>query len=821
MAKRHGLSSLRTVVAVLVLGVQGGQAQETTPAPVEPGAIHEDTIQSHSMDSEEQTGDVSERGIPRISIPGLPDSSPLRPKIQIPHKVRPTIRVPPRGKPHDAPSDGDLKNPDDSGASQAQAWLGKFVPNQVIVKLRPGMSLPVATKQQFGLQPLRSTSGGHVLFRFVVPQGMPHLVNPVVFAQELAKQAAVLFALPNRIYLPDRVPNDPLFPKQWHFLENGNGQGQSPGGIGLPSVWDRTRGSRSVVVAVIDTGIVGNHPDIDLGNVLPGFDFISDVTRAKDGDGRDADPTDPGDGTGLGDCIPGVAGKPDTWHGNNVAGVIGMGKTNNAKGIAGVNWEVGILPVRVSGRCGSDDVDLYDAIKWAAGLPVPDAPLNQTPAKILNISLGSIGVCDRLIQEAINEVVTKKGVSIVVGAGNNSGPAMFHAPGNCQHVITVAASDDQGHLAPYSNFGPPVTIMAPGGDRKRDDDRDGSPDLVDGVLTLNHPTLRNPDNAPIPLGFGLERGTSLAAPHVSGVLALWLALDPTLTHAELVQGLVEHALPRNSLQCPRSCGAGLLNADLGSLIPPGKDVPPPPGKDVPPPPNPKQPPPVSQCHVKTSEIVQSMKIDIGNNDSQTTSAKQSLLRMMSQGDEETRRIASSMIKATENGTLAGIFQRNKGPVAMRGQRMTPPKGWWELIPQGQMGLCLKEPAGEAPMIIYRNQDMPIAMLDSTLKNAWQQCGLPDLPFPCVYVKDMGNKPQANACLAQAEKAYRQGEQQCDEQFGSKKACVNAYQECLATVKIAKSCEERVPCIVSGDIQQHDVCMQPFEAQYHEAIAGCE
>ena len=125
------------------------------------------------------------------------------------------------------------------------------------------------------------------------------------------------------------------------------------------------------------------------------------------------------------------------------------------------------------------------------------------------------------------------------------------------------------------------------------------------------------------------------------------------------------------------------------------------------------------------------------------------------------------------------------------------------------------------MIIYRNQDMPIAMLDSTLKNAWQQCGLPDLPFPCVYVKDMGNKPQTNACLAQAEKAYRQGEQQCDEQFGSKKACVNAYQECLATVKIAKSCEERVPCIVSGDIQQHDVCMQPFEAQYHEAIAGCE
>ena len=98
-----------------------------------------------------------------------------------------------------------------------------------------------------------------------------------------------------------------------------------------------------------------------------------------------------------------------------------------------------------------------------------------------------------------------------------------------------------------------------------------------------------------------------------------------------------------------------------------------------------------------------------------------------------------LVKATEKGTLAGIFQRNKGPVATRGQRMTPPTGWWDLIPQGQLGMCLKEPAGEPPMIIYRNQEMPPSVLDETLKKAWRQCGLPTPDPPCVYKKDMENK----------------------------------------------------------------------------------
>lgn len=726
-------------LAIFILGLAiGGQAVQAQDAPGHAeesvsiiGEIRVDT----EGDLAEQDEEITERSVPRIKIPGVGGTT--KPKIKIPDKPGQKLQFPPGRTSSDQPQTGDGNQPDVEETTQSQAVLQRLVPNQVIVKLHPGMSLPSATISKFGLQALRTTSGGHTLLRFVVPPGMEQVRNPITVAEELAKLAAVIFAQPNRIYTPQRVPQDELFPQQWHFLENGNGPGQSPGGIGLPKVWDRTIGSRKVVVAVIDTGSLTNHPDISgTGNLLPGFDFISDVKKANDGNGRDPDPTDPGDGTAFGECIPGVKGSKDSWHGINVAGVIGMGRTNGTEGIAGINWLVKVLPVRVSGKCGADDFDLFDAIKWSAGLPVPDAPLNLHPARIINISLGSLGLCDRLVQEAIEEVVTKKDVSVVVAAGNNTTLAAFHAPSNCQHVITVAASDKQGRLAPYSNFGQPVMIMAPGGNRKQDLDQDGRPD---GVLTLNHPALRFPEDAPIPLGFGFEMGTSLAAPHVSGVLALWLAVDPTLTNADLIKGLKENAFPRNKSQCPKSCGAGLLNADLSSLFQPDKPVPPTPGKDIPPPPTQKLPPTVPQCQVKTSDIVKSLKIDIGNNDSQTTSAKQSLLRMLSQGDVETRRVASGMVKGTESGHLAGIFQWNKAAVSARAQTLTPPKGPWDLIPKGQLGMCLTEPAGQPPMIIYSQQDMAPGTLDTTLRNAWNQCGLPDLEFPCQFIKDMENK----------------------------------------------------------------------------------
>ncbi len=820
-----------SVPSIFAEETSSSESEDPQNTMLEKGTLEEEIDEDLPEFEEGEAGEIIERGIRRFRL------KPRR-RITVPKTSKPRIRIPRVRKPLEPTKPVRKKKRIKKSVivkmpSRRKSEL--YIPNQVIVKLRPGMSLPLSLMKKFGLQKMRTTSGGHVLFRFAIPSGLEKHRNPLAVAKELAQHAAVLFAEPNFLGRPDAVPKDALFQHQWHYFQNGNGKKSehiSPGGIGLPKAWERKKGSQNVVVAVIDTGIVIKgkdgkvHPDIDQQKILPGFDFISDPKRAGDGDttGRDNDPTDPGDGTDFGRCTPGVKGDEDTWHGTSMASVIGMGKTNNFRGTAGVNWEVSILPVRVSGKCGFEDIDLYDAIRWAAGLKTPDAGVNPNPARIINISMGGFGTCPKLIQEAIDEVVTKKGVSIVASAGNETTLAAFHHPSNCKGVISVAASDERGHLASYSNFGSAVTIMAPGGKKRPDQFKvprgKRKPKIVpktvfDQVLTHYHPDLRDPDIDEVPKGFSFGAGSSLSAPHVSGVLALWLAEDFSLTHQELLQGLKQRAFKRNKTQCPRGCGAGLLNADPGPLINPGKAVPPPPLKKRPPP---KGPPPVSQCTITTSEIVHSLKIDIGNNDSKTTSAKQAMFRMMIHGDQQTRLEASSMIKATESGALAGIFQSSKGPVAARGQRMTPQRGWWTLLPSGERSTCLKEPAGESPMIIYRTQDMQPSVLEDALKKAWRQCGIPNLPFPCVYKKNMENKA---SCLDQAEEAFLKGEKQCDAKFGSQRGCLKAYQDCLASGNGINACSQRAPCVLSQPFKNHSACMKPFEDAREQAEGQCE
>lgn len=438
----------------------------------------------------------------------------------------------------------------------------RFVPGEILVKHRAGITarLTAEQAQPFQLQATgRVASGGETVYRISsnvmgVLSAKSQRDRTMAAVKGLQAMPDVQYAQPNYIYrIQETTPNDQRYGEQWHYFKNGSGAGNSPGGIGLPVAWDTTQGSDAVVVAVIDTGILPKHPDI-IGspNLVAGYDMISEQSMADDGDGRDPDPTDPGDAVAKGECggdWPPTP-QPSSWHGTHVAGTIGVGNTNNRVGVAGINWNVKVQPIRVLGKCGGTTSDIADAIRWAAGLPVPGVPNNLTKARVINMSLGGEGACsdDAVTQSAINDAVAA-GVTVVVAAGNSAEDASLSTPAGCDNVIAVAASDARGYLVTrYSNYGPTVKILAPGGDVQRDDNGDGNPD---GVLSMV-----SPDDGT----YAYYNGTSMASPHVAGVAALVLAREPALTPPQVLARLQATAIPRSLEQCPKPCGAGLLNA---------------------------------------------------------------------------------------------------------------------------------------------------------------------------------------------------------------------------------------------------------------------
>ncbi|MEZ5997104.1 MAG: S8 family peptidase, partial [Hyphomonas sp.] len=310
------------------------------------------------------------------------------------------------------------------------------------------------------------------------------------------------------------TPNDPLWGLQWNFRPNGTGDGKSQGGAGFQEFWTKqgTQGSRDVVVAVVDTGLQMDHPDIkDSPNIAPGWDMVSDPRMGNDGDGRDSDPNDPGD---L--CNPAVPGAADSFHGTHVAGTIGVAATNNGAGVAGGAWNVKIVPVRALGKCGGRLSDINDAIRWAAGLiPAEGADgsevWNDNPADIINLSIGLFEYCPASLQDAI-DAVTERGAIVVSAAGNARIDTAYYAPGGCANVISVAAGNALGEIASYSNFGANVSILAPGGEMSHDDDGDNRPD---GILST-----KKSSNCFDPVTgegvsdcfYAYEQGTSMAAP---------------------------------------------------------------------------------------------------------------------------------------------------------------------------------------------------------------------------------------------------------------------------------------------------------------------
>ncbi len=330
------------------------------------------------------------------------------------------------------------------------------------------------------------------------------------------------------------TPSDPQYNNQWHYYE-------ATGGLNLPEAWDSSTGE-GVVVAVIDTGIT-NHVDLR-ANLLPGYDMISRADIGVDGNGRDSDPSDPGDASAANECQANTPARSSSWHGTHVAGTVAA-VTNNGIGIAGVAYDAKIVPIRALGKCGGLTSDIADAMIWAAGGNVPGVPNNPNPADVLNLSLGGGGSCDATSQAAINQAVSL-GATVVVAAGNSNQNVSNATPANCSNVVSVAATGRNGGRASYSNFGNLVDVAAPGGEQRTG--------RSDGILS----TLNSGQTAPAGDIYEYYQGTSMATPHVAGAAALLYSLNPSITPAEVESILETTARPFPST-CT-GCGTGIVDA---------------------------------------------------------------------------------------------------------------------------------------------------------------------------------------------------------------------------------------------------------------------
>ncbi len=440
----------------------------------------------------------------------------------------------------------------------------------------------LSSRAKIGLSPMRNMGAG---IQLVEVQDNNQSLEAV--AAQLRADPEVEFVTLDHRRFAHAVPSDLLYPGQWYL------QSAQIAAVRADAAWDLTKGSNGIVVAVLDTGVRFEHPDLGRasqgGKLLPGYDFVSSeggggFLVANDGNGWDADPSDPGDWINSSDTakaqFKGCTVADSSWHGSRTSGMIGA-LTNNSKGIAGVNWNAWLLPVRVLGKCGGFDSDIIAGMRWAAGLHVDGVPDNPYPAKILNMSLGNSDASQcQTYQPVVNELKSH-GVLVVASAGNEGGPV--DEPANCAGVLAVAGLRHAGTKVGYSNLGPQISISAPAGNCVNSN---GGPCLFSldtttdkGLTVASGSTYTDQTN------FNL--GTSFSAPLAAGVTGLMLAvngkLDPSLLIERLGRGArtfpapsVDSAgaplpachIPANSSDLQKAecvcttavCGAGVLDA---------------------------------------------------------------------------------------------------------------------------------------------------------------------------------------------------------------------------------------------------------------------
>jgi serine protease len=322
--------------------------------------------------------------------------------------------------------------------------------------------------------------------------------------KQLARTSDVGSVSVNRIVEAQAIPADPHYPRQrWHYEA-----------AQLPAAWNLTTGSSNVTVAVVDSGAFRNHPDLE-AKFVDGYDMVD----------LDANFADPGGASG--------------YHGTHVLGTVGA-IANNGGGGAGVAWGSKLMPLRaLAGRTGTV-YDILQAVRYAARLPNDSGRVPARRADVINLSLGARGECTT--EEAdVYSAVLAAGITVVAAAGNSSSNVDF-TPATCPGVIGVIATGPGNQLASYSNFGAPFDLAAPGGDTRFDADADG---YLDGVFS----TLATGAGASAQPSYAAHEGTSMAAPHVAGIVALMKSVRPTLTPLEIQQML----------------DAGLLTDDLGAF----------------------------------------------------------------------------------------------------------------------------------------------------------------------------------------------------------------------------------------------------------------
>ncbi len=443
---------------------------------------------------------------------------------------------------------------------------------RVIVKFKAGSALTraqaqsaapqrVEHAQQLGQRlghTLRDGPGLNSRTQVVLADGL----SSAQLAARLAQESDIEYAVADQKRFRLTAPNDTLYGDnlsgftptagQW-YLRAPIGTVQSS--INVEPAWDVTPGSTSVVVAVLDTGIRYDHaelrPTTSGGNLLPGYDMVTNVGMANDGNGRDADPTDPGDWityaetTGSGqfagcgrDGNNNLAAENSSWHGTQTTGIIGA-LTDNGTGMASVGRNIRVLPVRVLGKCGGYDSDIMAGMLWAAGIGVSGLPTNPSPAKVINLSLGGTGACSQAYRDTLGQLANV-GVVVVASAGNRGGSVTV--PGNCPGVIAVAGLRHAGTKVGFSDLGPDISISAPAGNCVNT--LSGLP-CVYPILTTSNAGTTTPiaSSSIFTDSYNASLGTSFSAPLVSGTVGLMLSADPSLTPAAIRAILMGSARP--------------------------------------------------------------------------------------------------------------------------------------------------------------------------------------------------------------------------------------------------------------------------------------